>query len=214
MKYSFTVIAISETWVTELYDDDLLIPGYILFSKPRSSRGGGASLYVKENISCTIRPDLSIDTDGTCESIFIEISNYFKRKTIVGCLYRAPNNDMKLFNENFDGLLHKLDKEHASCIIAGDFNINLLNNVSHTDTTSFVDNMSQLTTLHWANVDIKLEWLDAETSRWPNIGAMQVSNIGNQFGVIRSAMQSSKLHFVGVLKCEYMKLAVLYHHPT
>ena len=73
---------------------------------------------------------------------------------------------------------------------------------------------SQLTTLHWANVDIKLEWLDAETSRWPNIGAMQVSNIGNQFGVIRSAMQSSKLHFVGVLKCEYMKLAVLYHHPT
>ena len=73
---------------------------------------------------------------------------------------------------------------------------------------------TQLTTLHWANVDIKLEWLDAETSRWPNIGAMQVSNIGNQFGVIRSAMQSSKLHFVGVLKCEYMKLAVLYHHPT
>jgi hypothetical protein len=88
--------------------------------------------------SCTTRPDLFTDSDDTCESIFIEISNYFKRKTVVGCLYRAPNNDMRLFNENLAGLLHKLDKEHASCVIAGDYNINLLNSEVNSDTTSFV----------------------------------------------------------------------------
>jgi hypothetical protein len=38
-------------------------------------------------------------------------------------------------------LLHKLNKEHASCVIAGDYNINLLNTNVHTDTNTFVDNI-------------------------------------------------------------------------
>lgn len=142
LKYNFTAVAISETWANDQCDCNMHIPGYTLFGKPRSSRGGGASLYIRESISCIARPDLSIDTDGTCESIFIEIINHSKRKTIIGCLYRAPNNDMKLFNERFDGLLHKIDKEHASCVIAGDYNINLLNNNTHSDTATFVDNIS------------------------------------------------------------------------
>jgi len=48
---------------------------------------------------------------------------------------------MRLFNKSFDELLHKLDKEHASCVIAGDYNINLLNCEVYSDTTSFVDCM-------------------------------------------------------------------------
>ena len=44
LKYRFTVIAISETWATDQNDNSMQIPGYALFSKPRSSRGGGASL--------------------------------------------------------------------------------------------------------------------------------------------------------------------------
>jgi hypothetical protein len=99
LNYCFTVIAISETWATvsDLHVGNLHIPGYILFSKPRSSRGG-ASLYIKENIACTTRPDLSMDSDGTCESIFIKINNYFKRKTIVGLtltLTYAPRKEMR-----------------------------------------------------------------------------------------------------------------------
>jgi len=145
LKYCFTVIAISETWATDQNVNNMQIPGYTLFGKPRSSRGGGASLYIRDNISCTIRPDLSVDISGICESVFVEISSDFKRKTIVGCVYRAPNNDMELFNDKFDVLLHKLNKEHAYCAIAGDYNINLLNNNVHTDTSAFVDNIfSQL----------------------------------------------------------------------
>ena len=88
---------------------------------------------------------MSVDISGICESVFVEISSDFKRKTIVGCVYRAPNNDMELFNDKFDVLLHKLNEAHAYCAIAGDYNINLLVNNVHTDTSAFVDNIfSQL----------------------------------------------------------------------
>ena len=96
-------------------------------------------MFVRENISCTLRLDFSasIDCDGNCESFFIEISKHFKNKDIVGCIYRAPYNDMKVFNDNFDVLLQNLNNEHVSCFIAGDYNINLWNNNIHSDTTTF-----------------------------------------------------------------------------
>ena len=52
---------------------------------------------------------------------------------------------MKVFNDNFDVLLQKLNNEHASCFIAGDYNVNLLNNNIHSGTTTFIHNIfSQL----------------------------------------------------------------------
>ena len=53
---------------------------------------------------------------------------------LCACVYRPPNSDLKLFLEEFNVLLFNLKKAGPSgsnLVVAGDFNINLLNNDTH-----------------------------------------------------------------------------------
>jgi hypothetical protein len=140
-NYPFTAIAISETWATELNMSYLNIPGYFSSGKQRPSRGGGTLIYIRENTPFIDRTDLDIySNDSTCQSVFIELTG-MKQKTIIGCIYRAPGNDLDIFNDKFDVLLQKLNNERAYCLIAGDYNINLLNYDNHSQTTDFVEHV-------------------------------------------------------------------------
>ena len=48
-------IGISETWLTsEIFDNEVLLSGYVLFSNDRPSCGGGVMLVVKNHIPCQI----------------------------------------------------------------------------------------------------------------------------------------------------------------
>ena len=107
-NYPFTIIAVSETWATELNMCYLNIPGYCSSGKQRPSRGGGTLWYIRENIPFINRPDMdAYSNDTTCQSVFIELTG-MKQKTIIGCIYRAPGNDLEVFNDKFDKNYYKV----------------------------------------------------------------------------------------------------------
>lgn len=127
LKHNFSVTGISETWLKPTSDiNQFQIPGYSFFHVCRSDKsGGGVALYVKEEMGSKIRSDLS-GAHPHYESISVELS-LSNKKLVVGCVYRAPNNDSTSFCENFELQLQTLSRENKDIYIIGDFNLNLLN---------------------------------------------------------------------------------------
>ena len=48
-------------------------------------------------------------------------------KSIVGCVYRAPDNDSPSFIQSFDHHMQIIGQEKKDVYLMGDFNINLIN---------------------------------------------------------------------------------------
>ena len=62
---------------------------------------------------------------------------------MLGCVYKHPRMKISQFNENFlDPVLEKTDKERKTCLLMGDFNINLLNIESDKSVSNFYDHMT------------------------------------------------------------------------
>ena len=67
---------------------------------------------------------MNLQRDGVLESIFIETSLRKNEKIIIGTIYRPPNSNE--FEADLKTILHKVDKENKTCILMGDFNIDLI----------------------------------------------------------------------------------------
>ena len=142
----FSVIGLSETW---LHNDNLdlyELPEYksIHLTRP-SKKGGGVSLYVRKSLECTELPEMSVITEYL-ECVFIEIKTRSKtcnNKTTVGVVYRPPNTNITAFTEHVINIIQTLKVDNKQCYIMGDFNINLLNYGSHTETQDYIDAMFQ-----------------------------------------------------------------------
>jgi exonuclease III len=115
---------------------------------------GGVSLLIKKSIKYTEIPEISVITD-IYESVFVELEICAKH-TIVGCLYIPPNSNVSQFNDEICCLMKKLNTLNKKVYILGDFNINLLNNNSHSDTTEFVNVMFSSTFFPLINRPTKL----------------------------------------------------------
>ena len=73
IEHSFTVTALTETWLQDSNKDLYPIPGYRSLNAIRSEqRGGGVSLYFRNDIAYKPRPDISIFTHDL-ESVFAEV---------------------------------------------------------------------------------------------------------------------------------------------
>ena len=98
-------------------------------------------IFLVNDIIYQKRPDLTQD-NKLYESIFVEIDKdvfHKNRNVIIGVIYRPPDKDLGMFNENINDLFDTLSGERKYCYLMGDFNINLLNFDKHAETTSFVD---------------------------------------------------------------------------
>ena len=134
------VIAISETWENKLNSELLSIPGYNKCSKhrPNDEKGGGVALFVNETLDYSV---LKFESK-TFESVFIELKAQNNGRTIIGAIYRPPGGNFIKFNEEYDSMLTKLiGKKNKNIVIAGDFNINLLNHSHHSETENFLNIM-------------------------------------------------------------------------
>ena len=135
LKFEFSIIGLSETWLHEFNQDLYFIEGYNHIHKVRSGRmGGGVSLFIMKSLPFTIRQDLSNFND-VIESIFIEVSH----NIIIGLIYRPPNTDVRSFNESLSETLNLIRAENKILYLIGDFNINLLNSENHSLTSEFLD---------------------------------------------------------------------------
>ena len=136
LSINFSIIAISETWLNSdtcnLYD----LPGYNSVHNVRNSkRGGGVSIFARNNLSFSIRKDLE-QSNTYIECIFIETKD-----KVIGVVYRPPNTDISVFNQHIESILEVIKRERKHCYIGGDYNINLLNTDTHEPSANFIDTM-------------------------------------------------------------------------
>ena len=141
-KTPFDIIGITET--KQIINKDFLInaniDGYQLYTQPTKSLCGGTAIYVKKTLNCKALSDLNALEDEF-ETLWVEINTGSKCKNIViCCAYRYPDIDASKFIEHFEHTLSKIDKNKVICVL-GDFNINLLNYETHSDTSNFLNSM-------------------------------------------------------------------------
>ena len=141
LQHKWSLIGITETWLTKNNSDLYNLPGYSFLEKHREDKGGGGvGLFIPDNMNFVHRKDLSVFND-TIESLFIEVKLKDSKSIIVGVVYRPPGGKLSDFNDAVDDILSAIKAEKKTCYLMGDWNINLLSYDSHEDTSSFVDMM-------------------------------------------------------------------------
>ena len=141
-KMTFDVIGILETkeQVGKGFLTNVNLKGYAFYSQPSNSSAGGAGLYIRANLNYSVREDLNILEDEF-ECIWVEIKNAKSPNILCCCAYRHPNTDSRKFTEYMDMTMNKLSKENKLIFVMGDFNLNLFNCESHSETNDFVNCM-------------------------------------------------------------------------
>ena len=130
VKMKFSIIIITETWLKESCKH-INIPGFVSYHSVRqgSRRGGGVSIFIDRQIDSSELPNFFINNDVfDCAGIRATIGR--ETINIIG-VYRPPrssdgNQTLDRFNSQFPNLIRSL-KPNERNIIAGDFNVNLLN---------------------------------------------------------------------------------------
>ena len=125
-KHTFSVIALSETWLDEDRGVDFCMEGYELHHcSRRDKRGGGVALFVTTDFKCRIVECMTTAITDLFECVTVEIDMENKRNAVVTCIYRTPGSKIETFNEHLEKVLCQLN-EKKMYILCGDVNIDLL----------------------------------------------------------------------------------------
>jgi len=96
------VIAVTEVkyknkW--KLFDSELKIESYSLYSNDLSGNGRGVALYVKEDVHCNL---LGLYVDSKYEDFLVlQMESGVDEKLLLGIFYRSPNNSPESDEEFF-----------------------------------------------------------------------------------------------------------------
>ena len=142
LEYDFSLIGISETWLNENNVDLYDLNGYVTIKGCRKERrGGGVSLYIRDEISFATRNNLGY-FDSEMESIFIEIDKDIFRTNsniVIGLIYRMPDSSVDVFNKRISDILNTVCKEHKIFYCIGDLNIDFFKYDVHKPTSAILD---------------------------------------------------------------------------
>lgn len=140
LDHHFNIYGFTETWFKCNENANLVdLEGYTAINCNREGRtGGGASLFVDNNIEFTIRDDLTIKCDN-CDSVFIEINSPQARKSIIGVIYRPETVILDSFFSDVARVFDIINKEHKMSYVMGDYNIDLLKHGSNNKISEFVN---------------------------------------------------------------------------
>ena len=147
IKNPFHILAFTETWAKSDTVDQINFEGYNASHIIRPTddyfdfkeKGGGISIFIKENLQYKIREDLNV-TLPYLETLFIEIT-FDSKIYIIGVIYRVPNTNVHLFNETLNGIIEPI-KNSYEIVLVGDFNVCLMkeNNQSNSFRNSLISN--------------------------------------------------------------------------
>ena len=101
--------------------------------------GGGFALFIKDDFNILYRPDRDVHWNDNFEFFTIEV--VFQTEKKISSVYRPPSGDLDTFNEKFESFLGAISNKKDYCILAGDYNINLLNKKTHAETGQFLNNI-------------------------------------------------------------------------
>ena len=133
------VLCISETWLNannvHLHEIDGYNSHHVY--RPIDSSGGGVAIYVNIDLQSEIIKDFCVCGKNAelCSVIIILPTTSYS----VTCIYRPYSKHAKVneFNAYIDNLLSNSFFTNNRNILTGDFNINLLEHVSHPPTNSY-----------------------------------------------------------------------------
>jgi hypothetical protein len=147
LNIEFSAICIQESWLSTDSDTSLLqIPDYECISQGyKVSSHGGLMIYLHDKydynlISCS-------PSSNTWEGIFIKVYGCLLRSPVIlGNVYKPPkqnnnNNNIQTFMDDFFPIMQLLSSGSSDCLIAGDFNINLLKINEREIIGNFVDRL-------------------------------------------------------------------------
>ena len=142
LQFPFSIIGLSETKIKT--DKDCFVnvdlTGYNFVSQPTPTNAGGVGFYIMETINYNIRDDLGV-SKNEFQGLWVDIE-ILNQKLTCGVLYRHPRVNLEAFTNYLYSYLDKIQQENKTCVILGDFNINLLNYSAHTPTEDFVNTLS------------------------------------------------------------------------
>ena len=78
------------------------------------------------------------------ESVFVEINTNSNKKSIIGVIYRPntqPRADIDVFSSTLFELMALINSERKSCVLMGDFNIDLVKFGNHDKTSDYINNI-------------------------------------------------------------------------
>ena len=116
------------------------IKDYDFHHTPTPTQCGGAGLYIKSTLDYDIIEKVS--HHNISESIFVEIKNKSKKNVTVGCIYRHHTPISDFLDTFLEATLKRITKARKTCILLGDFNIDLIKYGHQTDVSSFYDLVS------------------------------------------------------------------------
>ena len=124
-KYSFDILALSETWLTsEICDNEISIKGYSVVRKDRqdSSKvcGGGVLIYVRDGIPFIRQTDF---VDDNFECLWIQINRRFCKPMAVSVVYRPGYFNIEDFTNALTRILDNTALDKVEIIILDDFNV-------------------------------------------------------------------------------------------
>ena len=138
----FDIIGVSETkeQVYRGFLTDVNLNGYDFYSQPSKASAGGVAIYIKSSLNYVIRDDLN-KTEDEFECILVEIKNFQSKKNCV-----AVHVDIETLKHRSSLIISNQHypwpkKKKKLLFIMGDFNFNLLNYESHTETNDFLNTM-------------------------------------------------------------------------
>ena len=134
----------------------------------RCTSHGGLLTYVDESINTCA---LDVDNNSQIwEGMFLLIKdNHTEKETILGNIYRPPHDNnnkenVQTFVSELNPVLSRLSENNRDCIMAGDYNINLLHIYK-------LREQRALQRFPWLNVEYKgNEVILTYIADWPNSG--------------------------------------------
>ena len=135
LNINYDIIMLTETRETTVDIINLYFPNYDIFLKnPDSPKGGACILIAKDKFkNIHVINDESFNLGNKCECDQCEIDNIWisleanNKKLLAGCIYRHPKSPSAIlhFTENLNNLMKNIN-DNTTAIIAGDFNIDLI----------------------------------------------------------------------------------------
>ena len=123
LDIKFSAIGITETLLQDV-EHMVDIEGYNFIHNHRQNRiGGGVGLYLSDKFINRI--------------LCIEVINPQGKNTVVGIVYRPPDQNLNIFVDDF----RKISREKKLGVIMGGFNINFMNHQCHNKTGELVNSI-------------------------------------------------------------------------
>ena len=98
LNRAFSVLGVSETWLTHSTSELVNITGYNFVSNHCKSKiGDGVGIYLQNDVKYKILKECKFSDSEVIESIFVEITVPQEKNIIVYCVYRPPSKTLPCF---------------------------------------------------------------------------------------------------------------------